>query len=80
MVDAALSGLSVHIKVLEVVVKVNGACAKIASEEGSVCGKDGRNIYPSLLTEGKGNTGQPFVELSNDGSFLLVENVLYKAG
>lgn len=38
--------------------------------------EDGSNIDATLLAKWYGNTCQPLVELNNDGSLLLVVNVL----
>lgn len=76
VVNTTLSSLSVHIKVLEVVVEINRASAKIATKEGGVGGEDGGNVDAALLAEGYCYTCQPLVELDDDGSLLLVEDVL----
>ena len=44
VVDAALAGFVVDVKVLEVVVKVYRAGAEVAAEQGSVGGKDGGHV------------------------------------
>jgi hypothetical protein len=41
-----------------------------------MCGEDGGNIDAALLAERYCNTCQPLVELDNDGSLLLVVDVL----
>jgi hypothetical protein len=41
-----------------------------------VGGEDGGDIDSTLLAERDGNTGEPLVELDNDGTLLLVINKL----
>ena len=48
VVYAALPGFVVDVKVLEVVVKVDGASAEVAAEESCMSGKDGGDIDVSL--------------------------------
>ena len=76
VVDAALSGFSVYVEVLQVVVEIDGASAQIAAEEGSVCGEDGRHVDAPLLAQRECDACKPLVELSNDCPLLLVENIL----
>ena len=66
VINTALACFVIHVKILKVVVKVDGACAEVATEEGCVGGKHGDNIYVSLATERNGETGLPFVEVGND--------------
>lgn len=39
-------------------------------------GEDGGNVNPSLLAQGDGDAGQPFMEMSNYSSFRIVTNIL----
>lgn len=41
-----------------------------------MCREDGGDIYPSFFGQGQGNASQPLMEVSNDGSFLLMCYVL----
>lgn len=72
VVDAALSRFGIDVKELEVIVEINRAGAEVSSQESGMGGEDGRNINSPLLGKGQSNTGQPFVEVGNDGFFLLV--------
>ena len=76
VVDAALSGLVIDIEVLEVIVEVDGARAKIAAEEGRVGGKDGGDIDVPLATEGDGEPRLPLVEVGDHGAVELARDVL----
>ena len=76
VVDSTLACLRIYVEMLQVVVEIHGTCAEVAAEEGGVCGEDGRAINAPLFAERDGHSGQPFVELSNDGALLLVEDVL----
>jgi len=61
---------------LEVVVEIDRAGAEVATEERGVGSEDGGNIDAALLAERDCDTSQPLVELNNDGSLLLVVDVL----
>lgn len=76
VVDAALARLGVHVKVLQVVVEVDGAGAEVAPEQRRVRREDGRHVDAALLAEGQGDTREPFVEVGDDGLFLLVRDEL----
>lgn len=51
VVNSALSSLGIHIKVLEVVVEIDGARAKISAEESCMSGEDGGDINSALLAQ-----------------------------
>jgi dihydroorotate dehydrogenase len=51
VVNTTLSSLRIHIKVLQVIVEVDGTSAEIASEQGGMSGKDGSHINFPLLAE-----------------------------
>jgi hypothetical protein len=76
VVDSTLSSFCVDIEELQVIVKIDRASAQVATQEGSVGGEDGGDIDAPLLAEGESDTSEPLVELSNDGSLLLVKYVL----
>ena len=77
VVDAALAGLMVDVEVLEVVVKVDGAGAEVAAEEGGMGGKDSGDVDVSLAAEGDGEAGLPFVEVGDNGAVELARDVLW---
>lgn len=76
VVDATLSSFSVYIEVLQIVVEIDGASTKVATQEGGVGSEDGCNVYPALLAQRECDTGKPLMKLDNDGALLLVEDVL----
>lgn len=76
VVDTALAGLSIDIEVLEVVVEIDRAGAKVTTKEGGVGGEDGRNVNAALLAQWQSNTSEPLVEVCDDGLFLLVADIL----
>jgi hypothetical protein len=76
VVDTALASLVVDVKVLEVVVKVNGASAEVSSEKGSVCGEDSGDIDVSFAAERDGEAGLPLVEVCDDDLVELAGDVL----
>ena len=77
VVDAVLAHLMVDIEVLEVVVKVDRAGAEVAAEEGGVGGEDDGDVDVLLAAEGDGEAGLPFVEVGDNGTFELAQDVLW---
>ena len=77
VVCATLACFMVDVEVLEVVVKVDGAGAEVAAEEGGVGGEDGGDVDVSLAAEGDGDAGLPFVEVGNNGAVELAQDVLW---
>ena len=67
VIDAALARFMVDVEVLEVVVKVDGAGAEVAAEEGGVGGEDGAHVDVAFAAEGDCEAGLPFVEMRDDG-------------
>ena len=76
VVDAALARLAVDVEVLEVVVEVDRAGAEVSAQQGRVRREDGRDVHPARLDQGKGDGSEPLVEVSDDGSVVLVREVL----
>ena len=76
VVNAALARFVVDVKVLEVVVKVDGAGAEIASEKGRVGGEHGRDVDMALAKEGDGEASLPLVEVGDNGLVSLAGDVL----
>lgn len=54
MVDTALASFVVNVEILQVVVKVNGARAKITAEKGRVGREDSCNVDVTLAAQGDG--------------------------
>jgi hypothetical protein len=52
VVDTSLSGFGIDIEKLEVVVKVDGSCAKVSSEQGSMGCEDRGDVNAALAAEG----------------------------
>jgi len=63
MVYTPFSSFMVYVEILKIVVKVDGASTQVATEQGSVGGKDRRDIDMTLATKGDGETCLPFVEV-----------------
>jgi len=76
VVDAATTGLLVNVEALQIVVKINRSSAQIAAKQGCVRGEDGGDIDAALFAQGERNSGQPLVEMRNDGSFRVMADVL----
>lgn len=54
MVDTPLSSFMIHIKVLKIVVKVDGTGTQVSTEQRGVGGKDGGHVDVSFSTERDG--------------------------
>jgi hypothetical protein len=67
VVDTPLASFMIHIKVLQVIVKVDAARAQVPAQQGGVGGKDGRHVDMPLAAQGDREAGLPFVEVGNDG-------------
>lgn len=76
MVDTAFTGFMVDVKVLEVVVKVDGAGAEVSPEKGCVGREDCRYVDMTLATEWDGETCLPLVKMGNYCCVLLARDVL----
>jgi hypothetical protein len=76
VVDATLSSLSVYIKPLEIIVKVNRSGTEISSEEGGVSGEYGGDIDSTFFAERQSYTGQPFMELDDNSATFLMKDIL----
>jgi hypothetical protein len=61
----------INVKVLEVVIEIDRAGAKISTEECSVSGENGGNVDMTFPAEGYGKTRLPFVKMSNDSFVKL---------
>lgn len=76
MVNSTLSCFMVAVKVLEVVVKVDRAGAKVTAEEGCVGGEDGGDVDVALAAERNGDSDLPLVEVGNDRCLLIARDIL----
>ena len=66
----------IYIEPLEMVVKVSGAGAEVATKNCGVGGKDRGDIDLALLAQGQSHTGEPLVEMGDDSLLLLVADEL----
>jgi hypothetical protein len=76
MINPSLSGFMIHIKVLQVVVKVDGSSTEVPSQKSRVSGKDGGHVDMPFPTKRNGQTGLPFVEMSDDRRSPVVSSEL----
>lgn len=67
VVNPSLPSLVIDVKVLQVVVEIDRSGTEVPSQEGSVGGKDGRHVDMTFSTERDGQTGLPFVEVTDNG-------------
>ena len=76
VVDPAFSGLVIDVEVLKIVVEIDAASAEITTEESSMGGEHGRNVYVTLAQERDSETRLPLVEMRYDGRSELSRDVL----
>lgn len=57
VVDSSLSSFGINIKVLKIVVEIDGTGTEVSSKQSCMCREDGGYIYATSLTQGKSNTG-----------------------
>ena len=77
VVDSALSGFVIDIKVLEIVVEVDGASTEVSAKEGSMRREYGRYVYMTFATKGDSEASLPFVEVGNDSCVELTRHILH---
>ena len=70
MVDTALAGLVINVKVLEVIVEVDTPRAEVTAQKRRVGCENGSHIDVAFPAQGYGYTSLPFVEM---GYYDLVE-------
>lgn len=56
VVDTTLSSFGIHIKVLQVVIEIDGTGAEVSAEQSRVGGENGGDIDLSLSAEWESNT------------------------
>ena len=76
MIDTALARFVIDVKVLQVVVKVDGARAQVTTEQSRVGREHGRDVDVSLTAQGDRETCLPFVEVRDDCLVKLPRDVL----
>lgn len=76
VVDTTLSSFRVNVKVLQVVVEIDGTSAQVSPEKSRVGGEDCGHINATLLAEREGDTRKPFVEMGNDCDGLFTSDKL----
>ena len=79
VIDAPFASLSINVKVLQIVVEVDGAGAEVSTEEGGMSGENGGDVHPPFLGQGECYTCKPFMEVSYDGPFGFVIHILRAA-
>lgn len=76
VVDTAISSLRIHIKILQVIIEINRASAKVSPEECGMGSKDSGDIDAALFAQWQSYTRQPFVDVSNNCLFLFMGDKL----
>lgn len=76
VIDATLASFMVHIKVLEIVVEVDGTSAEISAEEGCMRCEHSCHIDVALAAKRYGETCLPLMEMGNDSCMCLAGDVL----
>lgn len=76
MVNPSFSRFVIDVEILEVVVKVHGASAKIAPEKCCVCCEDGRDVNVPFTAKWNSEPSLPLVEVGDDSGCQLPRNIL----
>jgi hypothetical protein len=76
MVNPAFSCFVVDVKVLEIVIEIDRAGAKVSPEKRCVRGEDGRHINLTLAAERDCETGLPLVKVGDNGGLRLPGYIL----
>lgn len=77
VIDPTFSCFVVDIKVLEVVVEIDGASAKVSTQKGRVRCEDGCYVDVAFAAEGDGEARLPLVEMGDDGCVELARDILH---
>ena len=77
MINATFPGFMIDVKVLKIVVKVDGTGAEVATEKSGVCGEDGGHVDMTFSAKGDSEARLPFVEVCDDCSVELTRDVLW---
>ena len=80
VVYPAFSCFVIDVKVLEVVVEIDGAGAEVPAEEGCMGGEDGGDVDVAFAAKWDGQSGLPFVEMRDNSGGELPCNVLWRYG
>ena len=76
VIDSALARFVINVEILQIVVEIDAASAEITTEESSMGGEHGRNVYVTLAQERDSETRLPLVEMRYDGRSELSRDVL----
>jgi hypothetical protein len=76
VVDTALSGFVINVKVLQIIVKVDRASTEVSTQESRVCREDDGEVDVPFPGERNGHPGLPFVEMRNNGGGELPGSIL----
>jgi len=76
VIDTTLSGFVINVKVLKVVVKVNGSSTQVSAQKGRVCRENRGDIDVPVPTERNGDPCLPFVEMCHDSGAELPRKIL----
>ena len=66
VIDSSLSSFMVDIKILQIVIEINGTGTEIAAEKGCMCREYSGDVDMSLTAKGYGDTCLPFMEVCNN--------------
>ena len=66
VIDTTFPCLVINVKVLKVVVKVDGTSAEVTAEEGGVGGEYGGDVNMPFPTKGDSNTGLPLMKVGDN--------------
>jgi hypothetical protein len=76
VIDSSFSSFMVDIKILQIVIEINGTGTEIAAEERCMCREYSSDVDMSLTAKGDGDTCLPFMEVCNNSCCQLTGDVL----
>ena len=76
VIDPSLSSFMVDVKILQIVIKINGTGTEIAAEKRCMCREYGSDVDMSLTAKRDGDTCLPFMKVCNDSCCQLARDVL----
>lgn len=76
MVYTTLASLVIYVKVLQVIIEVDAAGAKVSAKQGGVSGEDSGDINVPLSAERDGEACLPLMEVRDDCCMCLSGDVL----
>jgi len=76
VINASLSSFMVDVKILQIIIEINGTGTQIPAEKRCMCREYGSHVDMSLTTEGDGDTCLPFMKVGDNSRCQLTGDIL----